>query len=66
MKWLDDFDKFLIETLTFIPKSKIETILVTNLSNTDYYLVCIGIWLVLIVLIWFIVWMTFKIWSYWK
>lgn len=66
MKWLDDFYQLLIEALTFIPKIKIENILAVQLSNTDYYIICLGIWMVLIVLLWFILWMTFKIWGYWK
>lgn len=66
MKLLDEFYQFLIETLTFIPKTKIENVLTNQLSNTDYYIICIGLWLVIIVLCWFIIWMTFKIWSYWK
>ncbi|MGL5268439.1 MAG: DUF2649 family protein [Spiroplasma sp.] len=66
MKWLDDFYQFLIQALTFIPKAKVEDILATQLSNNDYYLICVGIWLVLIVLLWFVLWMTFKIWGYWK
>lgn len=66
MKWLDDFYRFLIEALTFISKAKIEDILATQLSTTDYYLICIGVWVVLIVLLWFVLWMMFKIWGYWK
>ncbi len=64
MKWYDELITFLIQSFTFIPKIKLENVLSTTLTNSDYYVCCIGIWIVLIVVIWFTLWMCFKVRSW--
>lgn len=60
MKWLDYFYQFLIQTFLFIPKEVIQANINIPINETQYYILMIGIWLILIILIWFVLWMFFK------
>ncbi|WP_342189756.1 DUF2649 family protein [Spiroplasma endosymbiont of Dilophus febrilis] len=59
----EKFQEFLIKIFIFIPKNRFENI-VPKLTDTNYYIMMCGIWLVIIVFIWFVLWITFKILSW--
>ena len=64
MKYYDEFIDFLITTFAFVEKSKIATVLNLTLNNAEYFLALIGIWIVVIILIWFVFYLIFKLKSW--
>lgn len=58
---IEKVKNLIIDCFLFIDKDFINSHLNINLTDTNYYIFMIGVWIVLIFLIWLIIWIFFKI-----
>ncbi|MFW4370889.1 MAG: DUF2649 family protein [Spiroplasma sp. hy2] len=57
----EQLQKLFVNVFLFIDKVKIENFILLSLSQTNYFILMIGVWIVIVFLTWFMLWMTFKL-----
>ncbi|MBW1241349.1 MAG: DUF2649 domain-containing protein (plasmid) [Spiroplasma poulsonii] len=56
----EQLQKLFVNIFLFIDKVKIENFTSLSLSQTNYFILMIGMWIVILFLTWFMLWMIFK------
>ncbi|WP_425378418.1 DUF2649 family protein [Spiroplasma endosymbiont of Polydrusus pterygomalis] len=56
----EQLQKLFVNIFLFINQTQIEKFLARSLTQTNYFVCMIGVWIVILFLTWFVLWMTFK------
>ncbi|MFJ1522150.1 DUF2649 family protein [Spiroplasma sp. ald] len=56
----EQLQKLFVNIFLFINQGQIEKFLSISLTQTNYFILMIGVWIVIVFLTWFMLWMTFK------